>query len=160
MWLVIVSMFLYGRYLSGMLWGCLIGNKFHTWRLCLGNIQTNSIWTGFVFDQIRHLNSFATMSFVFLFSTEIDLNYFILHCSVSVFSLQATFNYFPNNILNKNIFKTKALQPRANVQFSRCSDQVFLLVWTLIQESGCPRPLTHPALPLLIWGIDRQDTNL
>ena len=40
MLLVIVSMFLYGRYLSGMLWGCLIGNKFHTWRLCLRNSPT------------------------------------------------------------------------------------------------------------------------
>ena len=116
MWLVIVSMFLYGRYLSGMLWGCLIGNKFHTWRLCLGNIQTNSIWTGFVFVRIlafkpfRNLDEFCFLVFNWNWS---KLFYTALQC----FSLRATFNYFPNNILNKNIFKTKALQHQANLWF-------------------------------------------
>ena len=85
MWLVIVSVFLCGRYLSGMLWGCLIGNKFHPWHLCLGNIQTNSVWTGFVFVRILAFKPFRNITHRWvLFSTEIDPNYFILHCSVSL----------------------------------------------------------------------------
>lgn len=72
------------------------------------------------------------------------------------FSLQATFNSFPNNILNKNIFKTKALQRQANLWliFSILAAVTKSFCWFLHLTSRCPHPITRLALPLLIWGID------